>query len=129
MSATRAGFLQDAGLSNYLLAQFCLSKPELRDEYRMYMVAAHQNYMSWGASAVAESLKERYPDAFNGPEYVERYSKRRSGFSGHRSSAKFSDLTKDLDDLSSAGGSSMFLNSLEDLDAIEANIQDLKFIE
>lgn len=122
VSATRSGFLQDAALSNHLCAQYCRSKPELLHMQNMYLVAAHEKYTAWGATAVAESLAERYPAVFD--PNLKPIGDDQPKFEGHRSSSRFSDLTQGLEDRdeqsSCSGMSSSFgfgmLDSDSDMD-------------
>jgi hypothetical protein len=62
VSATRAGFLQDAALANYLCFQFCQRKNVRCDLSEMYLKKSYELWISWGATAVADSLMNRHSD-------------------------------------------------------------------
>jgi hypothetical protein len=64
VSASKTGFLQDAAVCAILAAEYCNNSRDLRDSAEMYVVRAHELYMTWGATSVADSIKTRYPSAF-----------------------------------------------------------------
>lgn len=64
VSSTKSGFIQDAALCAYLAAKYCASHPELKDYLDMYLVSAHDKFLTWGASAVADSIRSRHPHSF-----------------------------------------------------------------
>ena len=64
ISSTKSGFIPDAALCAYLTAQFCSSRQALKDSMTSYIVRAHELYLTWGATAVASRIRNRYPGAF-----------------------------------------------------------------
>lgn len=76
-AASRAGFLQDAGLANYLCAQFCLREGN-EHSAETYLIQAASLYSSWGAVAVVNTIKERYSSIF--PEVDTQPRHNGSGF-------------------------------------------------
>ena len=64
VASTKSGFVADAGLRAYLAAQFCANRSDLEDSVESYMKKAHDSYLTWGAVAVANSLKSRHPEYF-----------------------------------------------------------------
>lgn len=65
VSATRAGFLQDAALANYLCFRFIQThqiRPHLAE---MYLKKSFELWMTWGAVTVAQSLVDRHQDMFS----------------------------------------------------------------
>jgi hypothetical protein len=83
-SASRAGFLHDGALYNYLCAKFCLRNDSLEDSAYNYLVQSCELYESWGAMAVASSIRSRHPDVF-----AEISISPRKVTSGHRSRSHF----------------------------------------
>mmetsp|Transcript_31298 Transcript_31298/g.75298 ORF Transcript_31298/g.75298 Transcript_31298/m.75298 type:complete len:1825 (+) Transcript_31298:244-5718(+) len=77
--ASRTGFLQDSALGNYLCAQFCLSQPDHKDSADRFIQEAHKQYLSWGATEVAESVKRRHAEFFPKEEAGQRQRQRKSG--------------------------------------------------
>jgi len=65
VSATRAGFLQDAALANYLCFRFSKWKNVRVHLAEMYLKRSFELWMSWGAVAVASSLVDRHSDMFD----------------------------------------------------------------
>ena len=62
VSASRAGFLQDAALANYLCLRFIL-----RNNYHLHMAELYAKkslelWVDWGAVAVAKAIIRRHPD-------------------------------------------------------------------
>ncbi|KAL3929993.1 MAG: hypothetical protein SGBAC_011965 [Bacillariaceae sp.] len=77
--ASRTGFLQDSALGNYLCAQFCLSQPDHVDSADRFIQEAYKQYLSWGATEVADSVKRRHPEYFPKEEAGSRQRQRKSG--------------------------------------------------
>lgn len=71
VSGSRSGFLQDGALSNFLCAMFCLRNPGKVSAADSYIERAYELYKTWGARAVAKSVKERHPDFFPEAEPVD----------------------------------------------------------
>ncbi|CAB9505903.1 Transcriptional regulator [Seminavis robusta] len=65
VSASRAGFLQDAAFANYLCFQFIEQKQERMHMAELYVKRSFELWMSWGAMTVASSLADRHPKYFN----------------------------------------------------------------
>lgn len=63
-SSAKSGFVPDAALCAYLTAQFCSSRPALKDSMGSYLIRAHELYQTWGASAVASKIRSRHPSIF-----------------------------------------------------------------
>lgn len=61
VAASRAGFLQDGALANHLCGKYCIRHGH-EEIAEMYLQQAHKQYTSWGAIAVANSIKEKYSD-------------------------------------------------------------------
>ena len=65
VSASRAGFLQDAALANYLCFQF-IQRSKVRPHLaEMYLKKSFELWMTWGAVAIAQSLADRHKEMFN----------------------------------------------------------------
>ena len=63
VSASRAGFLQDAALGNFLCAQCCVrNEDEISAE--PHAIKSFELYSTWGAVAVAQSVENRHPLLF-----------------------------------------------------------------
>jgi hypothetical protein len=95
VSATRAGFLQDGALSNYLCAKFCLRQESKEAAADNYFMQSCELYTTWGALAVAMSVKQQhlseYPEP---PSYTVRTD---SGFrSRTHFRASFAEMHKSL---------------------------------
>jgi len=59
-AATKAGFLQDAALINYLAGSHFVNR-----DYNLgsrYIQQAHTMYLLWGANEVAKSLEKGFPE-------------------------------------------------------------------
>ncbi|CAB9517332.1 Protein tyrosine kinase [Seminavis robusta] len=65
VSASRAGFLQDAALANYLCFQFIEDKKEHMHMAELYVKRSFELWMSWGAVTVAASMAKRHPKYFD----------------------------------------------------------------
>ncbi|MGQ0508311.1 MAG: sensor histidine kinase [Myxococcaceae bacterium] len=59
--AARAGFAQDEALANELRGRFELAHGEPRVA-SLYLRAAHEGYLRWGASAKARAIEEAHPE-------------------------------------------------------------------
>jgi hypothetical protein len=70
-SAARAGYIQDAAVASYLLSQFCEHRSKLNVFAALHLVKSYELYMTWGATAVAESLKARHPIYFDSSSYLD----------------------------------------------------------
>ena len=90
VSATRAGFLQDAALANYLCFQFIQThkvRPHLAE---MYIKKSFELWMAWGAVAVAQSLADRHKDMFSAESVRSSLSSSRNSKTGsYRSRPRF----------------------------------------
>ncbi|KAL3935053.1 MAG: hypothetical protein SGBAC_009354 [Bacillariaceae sp.] len=86
--AARTGFLQDSALGNYLCAKFCLSDPDRIDSAQRFLAEACEQYISWGATQVATSVKKRHPDYFAEGEWMVSPHPKRGG-GGLRSRTHF----------------------------------------
>jgi hypothetical protein len=84
VSATRTGFLQDGALSNYLCAKFCLRQESKKAVADNYFLQSCELYTTWGASAVAKSVKQQHLS-----EYAEITSPAVRTNSGFRSRTHF----------------------------------------
>jgi hypothetical protein len=78
VSASRAGFLQDGALSNYQCAKFCLRQEATAALAETYVSQSYDLYQTWGASAVADSVKQRHPSLF--PEKASQTQNRGTHF-------------------------------------------------
>jgi len=65
VSASHAGFLQDAALANYLCFQSCKALNVRPHMIKMHLTRSLEQWISWGAVGVAESLMLRHPDFFH----------------------------------------------------------------
>lgn len=65
VSASRAGFLQDAALANYLCFQSCKALNVRSHMAEIYLKKSFEQWISWGAVAVANSFVLRHPDVFH----------------------------------------------------------------
>jgi tetratricopeptide (TPR) repeat protein len=63
-AAAKAGFLQDGALASLLCGQFCMETDEIKERASTQILRAHELFVSWGATAVAESLLKRFPESF-----------------------------------------------------------------
>lgn len=63
VSASRAGFLQDAAIANYLCFQFCVARNE--EAAVDYLRTSHELWIDWNAYAVADSLAQRHSDVLD----------------------------------------------------------------
>ena len=64
IAATKTGYLQDAALCAYLAGEHCSRCPTLGCAEEMYMMKAHELYMTWGAKGIARSIEQRHPYIF-----------------------------------------------------------------
>ncbi|CAB9500744.1 Protein tyrosine kinase [Seminavis robusta] len=60
VSATRAGFLQDAALANYLCFQFCDTHKVRIHLRELYLKRSVEHWIDWGGFDVADSILERH---------------------------------------------------------------------
>ena len=95
-SASRAGFLQDGALGNYLCAQYCVrNEDEVSAE--SYATKSYELYSTWGAVAVAESVEARNPLLFvNSPSTTSMGRLSNSGLSRTHFRESFALMHKSL---------------------------------
>jgi len=82
--ASRTGFLQDSALANYLCAQFCLSQPDHVDSADRFLHEAYKQYLSWGATEVADSVKKRHGKYFPAEKGGSQRARRSTGLRSRR---------------------------------------------
>ena len=80
VNSTKAGFIQDAALCAYLAGEFCSSNPlELSRCVETYLMKSHELYLTWGATAVAASVRDRHPTVFENKDICTEAGNRSSG--------------------------------------------------
>ena len=128
VNSSKAGFVQDSALSNYLCAKFCMETDQWKSRATNHLQDAILRFEEWGATRVAESIRDRH-SAFlrcnNGGEDVVKSPR---SATSHKSRSHFqSALVASHNSLSTARGlGSLVIESSPNSSKVRNELQDKK---
>jgi len=86
-TAARGGYVQDAALGALLAANFCEGRESLKCYVGSHLESSFNFYCTWGATAVAESIKNRHPEYFGHNRVAESSGRGTGHLNRHRFSS------------------------------------------